>query len=117
MIRIYDEATGKVYGTISEELPAGGLPGTLKTSEMEALAGEMGASTEIDAAVYDDTALMLVLLLGRAPVSDEEVEEEAAAGQPAAQSGSPTPPLPGAETSEAGAETEEAPGSDVAGVA
>ncbi len=59
----------------SEELPADGFEETLKTSEMEALAGELGATSETDPAVYDDTALMLVCLLGRAPVPDGEAEE------------------------------------------
>lgn len=65
----------------NEELPEGGLEGTLKTSEMEALAGELGASAETDAAAYDDTALMLVCLLGRAPVPDEVAEEAEGASE------------------------------------
>jgi hypothetical protein len=60
----------------SEELPEEGFAETLKASEMEALAGEIGASSDVDSAVYDDTALMLVCLLGRAPVPDEAMPEE-----------------------------------------
>jgi hypothetical protein len=62
---------------VSAELPAGGFEETLKASEMEALAGEMGASSEGDSAAYDDTALMLVCLLARAPVPDEPEQAEA----------------------------------------
>ena len=69
--RVADFLEGKGM-PVSEELPAGGFSETLKASEMEALAGEMGASSEADSAVYDDTALMLVCLLGRAPVPDGE---------------------------------------------
>jgi hypothetical protein len=91
----------------SEELPPGGFAETLKTSEMEALAGEMGASTETDAAVYDETALMIVCLLGRAPLPDEAVEDEQApAGEQPAASEEPS--------ADAG---QAAPGPDVAGVA
>jgi hypothetical protein len=56
---------------------------------MDALTKEMGAGEEGD--LYDNTALMLVCLLGRAPVYDEEeatdaddVEAEAAAEPEAA---------------------------------
>lgn len=66
----------------SETLPEAGLEGMLKTSEMETLAGELGASSETDSAAYDDTALMLVLLLGRAPVPDEEADAEETSEDP-----------------------------------
>jgi hypothetical protein len=62
--------------SFSEELPPGGFPETLTISEMDALAGEMGASSEADSAIYDDTALMLVCLLGRAPIPDPETPAE-----------------------------------------
>jgi hypothetical protein len=60
----------------SEELPEGGFAETLEASEMERLAGDMGASSEGDSAAYDDTALMLVCLLGRAPVPGEATRKE-----------------------------------------
>lgn len=59
----------------SEDLKETGLEGELKVSEMEALAKELGAPSDVDTAAYDETALMLVCLLGRAPAPDEEVEE------------------------------------------
>jgi hypothetical protein len=61
-----------------ESLPEGGLTETIKASEMEALAAELGAPSDGDSAAYDDTALMLVCLLGRAPVYDEQGAGEAA---------------------------------------
>jgi hypothetical protein len=61
---------------VREELSEGGLEGELKVSEMEALAAELGAPSDTDTAAYDETALMLVCLLGRAPVPDEEGTEE-----------------------------------------
>jgi hypothetical protein len=61
----------------SETLPAEGLPESMTTSEMDGLAKELGAPE--DSEQYDNTALMLVLLTGRAPVYEEEktAEEEA----------------------------------------
>lgn len=66
----------------SETLPAEGFAGTMPVSEMDALAKELGAPE--DSEQYDNTALMLVLLTGRAPVYEEEAaqveaDEEAAA--------------------------------------
>jgi hypothetical protein len=60
--------------TVHDELPAAGLDGELKIADMEALAAELGASSETDPATYDNTALMLVLLLAQAPVPDAEEE-------------------------------------------
>jgi hypothetical protein len=79
--------------TFSETLPEAGLEEMLPVSEMDALTKEMGAGEEGD--LYDNTALMLVCLLGRAPVyeedadaEDEDADGEAAegleAGEPAA---------------------------------
>lgn len=54
----------------SEALPAEGFEETLPVAEMDALTKEMGAGEEGD--LYDNTALMLVCLLGRAPVYEED---------------------------------------------
>ena len=48
---------------------------------MDALTKEMGV--EEGGEHYDDTALMLVLLQGRAPVYEEEEAEESEEGEPA----------------------------------
>ncbi len=93
---------------VLEELPEAGLPGELKTSEMEALAGELGASSETDSAAYDDTALMLVLLTGRAPVPDESAQEGEAEGEAEAPTEAAPAGLPGGETGDA-APSDDAP--------
>jgi hypothetical protein len=62
----------------SETLADEGFAATMPVSEMDALAKELGAPD--DSEQYDNTALMLVLLTGRAPVYEEEetaAEEEA----------------------------------------
>lgn len=64
---------------VREALPPEGFEETIKLSEIEVLAGEMGAPSDGDEALYDDTALMLVCLLGRAPVAEAEETEDVAA--------------------------------------
>lgn len=59
----------------SETLPAESFEATMPVSEMDALTKEMGVAEEGE--LYDDTALMFVLLLGRAPVYEVEEEETA----------------------------------------
>lgn len=62
---------------VHETLPAEGLADQMTTAEMDALTKELGAPDEGEQ--YDNTALMLVLLTGRAPVYEEEGEEAEAA--------------------------------------
>lgn len=58
---------------VVEALPAEGLPESMTTAEMDALTKELGAAEDTEE--YDNTALMLVLLTGRAPVYEEATEE------------------------------------------
>ena len=58
--------------TLSENLPPEGFSEDWSASEMEALAEELGAIAESDSAKYNDTALMLVCLLGRAPLNSSD---------------------------------------------
>lgn len=67
---------------VSETLPDDGLPDKMTTAEMDALAKEAGAPEEGEQ--YDNTALMLVLLSGRAPVYEEEEGEEEEAAEESA---------------------------------
>jgi hypothetical protein len=49
----------------------------MTAAEMDALTKELGAAEDTEE--YDNTALMLVLLTGRAPVYEEETAPEEAA--------------------------------------
>jgi hypothetical protein len=74
----------------SETLPAEGFADSMSVDEMDALTREMGIDQEADSAAYDDTALMLVCLLGRAPVYESEggaAEAENAPAEPSQPDG------------------------------
>ena len=73
----------------SETLPAEGFAETLPVSEMDALAKELGAAE--DSEQYDNTALMLVLLTGRAPVYEEDAPEAEGETEEAASEGDAAP--------------------------
>ena len=82
----------------SEDLPPKGFSEDWSAAEMEALAEELGATAESDRAKYDDTALMLVCLLGRAPLRPAEADPEIAPASPP-DAPDPSDPLPEEPTS------------------
>jgi hypothetical protein len=80
--------------SVIEALPADGLPATMTTAEMDALTKKAGAAEDTEE--YDNTALMLVLLTGRAPVYEEEAAAETEGGEEGAPSEGDAPPPGGA---------------------
>jgi hypothetical protein len=80
--------------TVIDALPAEGLPESMTAAEMDALTKELGAAEDTEE--YDYTALMLVLLTGRAPVYEEEAadEETASEGNPPTGDAAPAADAP-----------------------